>query len=281
MGGPPHRGGPFPGAPIPMLNARRFATRTALGLCVFAVAGLAAAQAPQAAAPAAAPAAALQLPAVEGLRTDNEKISYMIGLQMANSLQQVKEYVDVPTLTRAIQAGLSGEGRLMTDAQAQQVGMAFGQFLQQREAARRAELGARNLAEGERFLAENQGRPGVRTTASGLQYQVVRAGSGPRPTAADTVTVHYRGTLLDGTEFDSSYARNEPATFPLSGVIPGWTEGVSLMPVGSKYILWIPAALAYGENGAGADIPPNATLKFEVELLEIVTPEAAPAAPAQ
>ena len=263
-----------------MLNTRRFATRTVLGLCVFAAAGIAFAQAPQAAAPAPAAPATLQLPAVEGLRSDNEKISYMIGLQMANSLQQVKEYVDMPTLTRAIQAGLSGEGRLMTDAQAQQVGMAFGQFLQQREAVRRAELGAQQLAEGERFLTQNKTRQGVRTTASGLQYQIVRAGSGPRPTAADTVTVHYRGTLLDGTEFDSSYARNEPATFPLSGVIPGWTEGVSMMPVGSKYIFWIPSALAYGENGAGADIPPNATLKFEVELIEIVSPQA-PAAPAQ
>lgn len=255
-----------------MLNTRRLATSALLGLSVFAASSVVLAQAP-AAAPAAAPGT-LSLPAIEGLRSDNEKISYMIGLQMANSLQQVKDYVDVPTLTRAIQAGLSGEGRLMTDAQAQQVGMAFGQFLQQREAARRAELGAKHLAEGERFLAQNKTRPGVRTTASGLQYQVIRAGAGPRPTAADTVTVHYRGTLLDGTEFDSSYARNEPATFPLSGVIPGWTEGVSLMPVGSKYTLWIPSALAYGENGAGADIPPNATLKFEVELLEIVTPAA-------
>ena len=262
-----------------MLNTRRLATSALLGLSVFAASSVVLAQAP-AAAPAAAPGT-LSLPAVEGLRSDNEKISYMIGLQMANSLQQVKDYVDVPTLTRAIQAGLSGEGRLMTDAQAQQVGMAFGQFLQQREAVRRAELGAKNLAEGERFLAQNKTRQGVRTTASGLQYQIIRAGAGPRPTAADTVTVHYRGTLLDGTEFDSSYARNEPATFPLSGVIPGWTEGVSLMPVGSKYTLWIPAALAYGENGAGADIPPNATLKFEVELLEIVTPEAPAPAPAQ
>jgi FKBP-type peptidyl-prolyl cis-trans isomerase len=149
--------------------------------------------------------------------------------------------------------------------------MAFGMFLQQKEMARRAEQGAKNLAEGEAFLAANKGKPGVRTTESGLQYQVLRAGSGARPSAADTVKVHYRGTLLDGKEFDSSYARGEPATFPLAGVIPGWTEGVQLMPVGSKYVFWIPAALAYGQNGAGAEIPPNATLKFEVELLEIVS----------
>ncbi|MCZ8317519.1 MAG: FKBP-type peptidyl-prolyl cis-trans isomerase [Lysobacteraceae bacterium] len=264
-----------------MLNTRRLATTALLGLCVFT--GAVVAQDPQGA-PATAPAAApgtLTLPAIEGLKTDNEKISYMIGLQAASGLEQVKEYVDVPTLTKAIQAGLSGQGRLMTDEQAQQVGMAFSQFLQQREIARRAELGAKNLADGEKFLAENQKKPGVRTTESGLQYQVVRAGAGPRPTAADTVKVHYRGMLLDGKEFDSSYARNEPAIFPLSGVISGWTEGVSLMPVGSKYILWLPAALAYGENGSGPGIPPNATLKFEVELLEIVTPEAPAAAPAQ
>ena len=252
-----------------MLNHRFLAATALLGLCVFAAPAIA-----QDAAPAAAPAApaTLTLPAIDGLKTDNEKISYMIGLQMANSLQQVKDYVDPATLAKAVQAGLSGQGRLMNDEQAQAVGMAFGQFMQQKEMARIAEEGAKNLAAGEKFLAENKGKPGVRTTESGLQYQVVRAGAGAKPTAADTVKVHYRGTLLDGKEFDSSYARNEPATFPLAGVIPGWTEGVQLMPVGAKYVFWIPAALAYGPNGAGQDIPPNATLKFEVELLEIVTP---------
>jgi FKBP-type peptidyl-prolyl cis-trans isomerase FkpA/FKBP-type peptidyl-prolyl cis-trans isomerase FklB len=256
-----------------MLNTRSLAATALLGLCVFAAPAFA--QNPTAApAPAEGPAT-LQLPAIEGLRTDNEKISYMIGLQMANSLQQVKDYVDPATLAKAIQAGLSGEGKLMTDAQAQEVGMAFGQFMQRKQAALIAEQGAKNLAEGEAFLASNKAKAGVRTTESGLQYQVVRAGAGAQPTAADTVKVHYRGTLLDGKEFDSSYARNEPATFPLAGVIPGWTEGVQLMPVGSKYVFWIPAALAYGPNGAGQDIPPNATLKFEVELLEIVKQDAA------
>ena len=257
-----------------MLNTRSLASTALIGLCVFA-AGAAFAQNPTAApAPAEGPAT-LTLPAVEGLKTDNEKISYMIGLQMANSLQQVKDYIDPATLSKAVQAGLSGNGKLMTDAQAQEVGMAFGQFMQRKQAQIIAEQGAKNLAEGEAFLAANKTKAGVRTTESGLQYQVVRAGSGAQPTAADTVKVHYRGTLLDGKEFDSSYARNEPATFPLGGVIPGWTEGVSLMPVGSKYVFWIPAALAYGPNGAGQDIPPNATLKFEVELLEIVKQDAA------
>lgn len=260
-----------------MLNTRSLAATALVGLCVLVAPAFA--QAP-AAAPAAAAPATLSLPAIEGLKTDNEKISYMIGLQMANSLQQVKDYVDTATLAKAVQAGLSGQGRLMSDEQAQQVGTAFGQFMQQKEMARIAEEGAKNQKAGDAFLAANKTKPGVRTTESGLQYQVVRAGSGAKPTAADTVRVHYRGTLLDGKEFDSSYARNEPATFPLAGVIPGWTEGVQLMPVGSKYTFWIPAALAYGPNGAGQDIPPNATLKFEVELLEIVKPEQ-PAAPAQ
>lgn len=261
-----------------MLNTRSLASAVLLGLTLLA--GTAAAQAPTPA-PATAPAtgpATLSLPAIPGLATDNQKVSYMIGLQMANSLQQVKDYIDPATLAKAVQAGLSGEGSLMTPEQAQQVGMAFGQFMQQREMARIAEEGAKNQAAGDKFLAANKTKAGVRVTESGLQYQVVRAGSGAKPTAADTVKVHYRGTLLDGTEFDSSYARNEPATFPLAGVIPGWTEGVQLMPVGSKYVFWIPAALAYGPNGAGQDIPPNATLKFEVELLDIVSDPAAPAA---
>lgn len=253
-----------------MLNPRPLASAVLLGLSLLA--GSTFAQAPEA---APATPATLELPAIEGLKTDNEKISYMIGLQMANSLQQVKEYIDADALAKAVKAGLSGQDKLMTDQQAQQVGMAFGLFLQQKEMARRAEQGAKNLAEGEAFLAANKGKPGVRTTESGLQYQVLRAGSGARPSAADTVKVHYRGTLLDGKEFDSSYARGEPATFPLAGVIPGWTEGVQLMPVGSKYVFWIPSALAYGQNGAGQDIPPNATLKFEVELLEIVKADAA------
>lgn len=250
-----------------MLNTRSLTATALIGFCVLSASAFA-----QPASTAAAPAV-LTLPAIEGLNTDNQKISYMIGLQMANSLTQIKDYVDTATLTKGIEAGLSGQNRLMTHEQAQQVGMAFGQFMQAREMARIAEEGVKNQTAGEKFLAENKTRPGVRVTDSGLQYRVVRAGSGAKPTAADTVKVHYRGTLLDGKEFDSSYARNEPATFPLAGVIPGWTEGVQLMPVGSKYVFWIPSALAYGPNGAGQDIPPNATLKFEVELLEIVQAE--------
>jgi len=261
-----------------MLNSRYLASSALFGLALLAVPALAQNPAP---APAAAAAPSeLTLPAIEGLSTNNQKVSYMIGLQMANSLQPVKDYVDVPTLTRAIQAGLSGQTRQMNDEQAQQVGAAFGQFMQQKETARVAEVGSKSRAEGEAFLVANKAKAGIRTSESGLQYQVVREGAGPKPIASDTVKVHYRGMLLDGKEFDSSYTRGEPATFPLAGVIPGWTEGVALMPVGSKYVFWIPSALAYGETGAGQEIPPNSTLKFEVELLEIVKP-AQPAAPTQ
>lgn len=125
------------------------------------------------------------------------------------------------------------------------------------------------LTAGQAFLAQNAQEPGVMTTASGLQYKVITEGSGARPTATDTVTVHYRGTLIDGTEFDSSYSRGEPISFPLNGVIAGWTEGLQLMTVGSKYMLYIPSELGYGAQGAGAAIPPNSTLIFEVELLAI------------
>jgi FKBP-type peptidyl-prolyl cis-trans isomerase len=127
----------------------------------------------------------------------------------------------------------------------------------------------KNLADGEAFLKENATKEGVVTTESGLQYKIITAGEGPKPGAEDVVKVHYRGTLLDGTEFDSSYKRNEPVTFPVGGVIPGWVEALQLMPVGSKWELYIPSGLAYGPGGAGGQIGPNSTLKFEVELLSI------------
>jgi FKBP-type peptidyl-prolyl cis-trans isomerase FkpA len=126
-----------------------------------------------------------------------------------------------------------------------------------------------NKAAGEKYLAENGKKPTVKTTASGLQYEVITEGKGKKPSATDNVTVHYKGTTIDGTEFDSSYSRGEPAAFPLNAVIPGWTEGVQLMPEGSKYKFHIPSSLAYGEDGAGGKIGPNETLIFEVELIKI------------
>jgi len=156
----------------------------------------------------------------------------------------------------------------MTDEQAATIRQ---EYVQKRQAAQQAETaaaGGQNLAEGQKFLAENKLQEGVQTTVSGLQYKVLTMGDGAKPAATDSVKVHYRGTLLDGTEFDSSYARNEPISFALNRVIAGWTEGVQLMPIGSKYMFYIAPDLAYGESGGGP-IPPNSTLVFEVELLDI------------
>ena len=144
------------------------------------------------------------------------------------------------------------------------------QAMVMRAQTRAADAANANREAGIRFLAENRGTAGVFATASGIQYRVERAGQGPRPRASDRVRVHYRGTLLDGTEFDSSYARNEPAVFGLDQVIAGWTEGLQLMPVGAKYRFWIPGALAYGQRGSPPTIPPNSTLVFDVELLDIL-----------
>jgi len=206
------------------------------------------------------------------LDTDEKKLGYIIGMDIGKSLKEQGTPVDLDSLITAIRATYNGEPLAMTQEEAGQVRK---DYIEKRQAEQRAEAaaaGAANKAEGDKFLAENAKKEGVQTTASGLQYKVEKMGTGPKPVATDTVKVHYRGTLLDGTEFDSSYARNEPISFGLNRVISGWTEGVQLMPVGSKFIFWIKPELAYGENGGGP-IPPNSTLKFEVELLDIEKPE--------
>ena len=214
-------------------------------------------------------------PQIAGLPTKKDKVSYMIGMQMSKSLEPVKEEVDVDVIAKAIKSSLAGEKMLMDDKQAQQIAEAFGQEMQAKMIAKMMAEAKQNKEEGAKFLAENAKKPGVKTTASGLQYQVITEGTGPKPKDTDVVKVHYKGTLLSGKQFDSSYDRGTPATFPLSAVIPGWREGIALMPVGSKYKLWIPASIGYGEAGTqGGPIGPNATLVFEVELLEIVKPEA-------
>jgi FKBP-type peptidyl-prolyl cis-trans isomerase FkpA len=154
--------------------------------------------------------------------------------------------------------------------EAQAVRQEFMRKLQGAQQAKQQEVAAKNQAEGAKFLADNVKKPGVKTTPSGLQYQVVKEGTGKKPSATSQVKVHYLGTLLDGTKFDSSYDRGEPASFALNGVIPGWTEGLQLMTAGSKYKFWIPASLGYGERGTPGPIGPNATLVFEVELLEVL-----------
>jgi FKBP-type peptidyl-prolyl cis-trans isomerase FkpA len=170
----------------------------------------------------------------------------------------------------AIEATLADREPLLTPEQAMEVQRTFAERLQGKRAAEMQEMAVKNKTEGEAFLARNKSASGVKTTASGLQYQAIKEGTGPKPAATDTVRVHYVGTLLDGTKFDSSIDRGEPAQFALNAVIPGWTEALQLMPVGSKYKLWIPSELGYGDRGTPGPIGPNATLAFEVELLEIV-----------
>ena len=214
-------------------------------------------------------------PQIAGLPTEKDKVSYMIGMQMGKSLEQVKDEVDVDVIAKAIRASAAGEKMLMDEKQAQEIAQAFGQKMQAKQIAKMMADAKKNKEDGAKFLAENAKKPDVKTTASGLQYQVVTEGTGPKPKDSDVVRVHYKGSLLDGKTFDSSYDRGTPATFPLGGVIPGWREGLALMPVGSKYKLWIPASIGYGEAGTqGGPIGPNATLVFEVELLEIVKPDA-------
>lgn len=204
------------------------------------------------------------------LKTEKDKISYMVGMQVGGSLTQIKDEIDMKIVIAAMQSALAGEEPKMTPEEAQAVQQSFAQRLQGKREAEMAEAAGKNKAAGEAFLAENKSASGVKSTASGLQYQVMTEGSGPKPAATDTVKVHYVGTLLDGTKFDSSVDRGEPAQFALNAVIPGWTEALQLMPVGSKYTLWIPSELAYGDRGTPGPIGPNSTLKFEVELLEIV-----------
>jgi FKBP-type peptidyl-prolyl cis-trans isomerase FkpA/FKBP-type peptidyl-prolyl cis-trans isomerase FklB len=213
--------------------------------------------------------------AIPGLPTEKEQVSYMIGMAMAKQLETAKDEIDVDVIAKAIKASLAGQKLLLTDEQAAEIAQAFGQKMQAQQMAKMIADARTNLAAGDAFLAQNAKKPGVQTTASGLQYQVLTEGKGAKPQATDTVRVHYKGTLLDGKTFDSSYDRGEPATFPLNQVVPGWQEGIALMPIGSKYKFWIPSKLGYGEKGTpGGPIPPNATLVFEVELLDIAKPDA-------
>jgi FKBP-type peptidyl-prolyl cis-trans isomerase len=203
------------------------------------------------------------------LKDDKAKESYSVGYQFGQNLKKMETDLDAEVLTAAIRDGLSGKESRLSD---EEMRAAVASLRERTVAAMQAsvkEQAQKNLAEGEKFLAENKTKDGVKTTASGLQYKVIEEGEGPSPKAGDTVTVHYRGTFVDGSEFDSSYQRAEPATFPLTGVIPGWTEALQLMKKGSKWELFIPSDLAYGERGAGNRIPPNSTLIFEVELLSM------------
>src|ERR1051325_6841999 len=207
------------------------------------------------------------------LKDQKEKASYSIGHELGSSLKKGNMDVNADILMKGLRDGLSGAKSVLTDEQIKETMTTFQKEMMEKQKQAEKEKGEKNAAEGEKFLAENKKKEGVKTTSSGLQYKVIKEGTGEAPKETDTVVVNYKGTLLDGTEFDSSYKRNEPATFPVNRVIKGWTEALLLMKPGSKYQLWIPSSLAYGERGAGQLIGPNATLIFEVELLSIKPPE--------
>ncbi len=207
-----------------------------------------------------------------------DKAAYSIGLNLGRSLKGVEVNANPDLIMQGLRDGLAGT-QLLTDEEMQATMQTFQQQIQEKQEAKQKAIGEKNKTEGEAFLMKNKERAGVKTTASGLQYEVVSEGTGAAPKATDTVTVNYKGTLMDGTVFDSSYDRGQPATFVLNQVIAGWTEGVQLMKVGSKYKLYIPSALGYGERGAGGVIGPNAPLVFEVELVSIGQPTPPPAPP--
>lgn len=206
------------------------------------------------------------------LKTQKDKASYSIGLEMGSAMKQQKLEVDPDLIVAGFRAGLSGTKSLLSEAESKQVMEIFEKEMEARMAKETKELPEKNKKEGESFLAENKKKTGVTTLDSGLQYRIVREGTGVLPKATDTVTAHYRGTLLDGTEFDSSYSRNEPSKFGVDQVIKGWKEALQLMKVGSKWQLFVPSNLAYEDQGAGRVIGPNATLIFDVELISIDKP---------
>jgi FKBP-type peptidyl-prolyl cis-trans isomerase FklB len=223
--------------------------------------------------PAKRPATAAKTAAPLTLKTEKEKFSYALGMmtghRMTDSLTKQSVPFDPAILARGLKDGVTGGKTLLTDDEAQAAISAMQKEKAQQTAEANKKAGEANKKEGEDFLAANKSKEGVVTLPSGLQYKILTEGKGPKPAATDSVVCNYRGTLINGTEFDSSYKRGQPATFPVNGVIKGWTEALQLMPVGSKWQLFIPSDLAYGERGAGGDIGPDSTLIFEVELMSI------------
>jgi FKBP-type peptidyl-prolyl cis-trans isomerase len=215
------------------------------------------------------PVPAAKSPSVSVLKTQRDKTSYAIGMNIGKNLHKDSVDVDPNLLLRGLKDALAGSKPLLTDDEARAAMIALQTDVRQRQQVKMQQAAETNKKAGEAFLASNKAKPGVVTLPSGLQYKVLKEGSGPKPSASDSVVCNYRGTLLDNTEFDSSYKRGQPATFQVGQVIKGWTEALQLMPAGSKWQLFVPSELAYGQRGAGPDIGPNATLIFEVELLSI------------
>ena len=203
------------------------------------------------------------------LISQTDKLSYTFGQNIGNSMKQQGIDINPDVLAKGMQDALFGKTPLLSQSEMEEVLKAFQKQRLAKRAAVQKRLAKKNRKEGKAFLAENAKKPGVITLPSGLQYQVLTQGSGKKPQLTDEVTTHYRGTLIDGTEFDSSYKRGEPATFKVNGVIAGWTEALQLMKEGAKWQLFIPGKLAYGRKGSGSQIGPNATLLFEIELISV------------
>jgi FKBP-type peptidyl-prolyl cis-trans isomerase len=227
---------------------------------------------PKTATTARKPATAAKPATALALKTQKEKGSYALGMKIGGDLhrQGVSTAVDPAIVARGVKDALAGSKPLMTEEEEKTALIQLQSQVVGAQQAKMHEAGAANRKEGEEFLAANKSKPGVVTLPSGLQYKILTEGTGPKPTANDTVSCNYRGTLINGKEFDSSYKRGQPTSFPVGGVIRGWTEALQLMPVGSKWQLFIPSDLAYGDRGTGADIGPGSTLIFEVELVSIV-----------
>jgi FKBP-type peptidyl-prolyl cis-trans isomerase len=203
------------------------------------------------------------------LKTQTEKFSYALGMKMGANMHKQSVPVDPNSFARGMKDAIAGGKTLLTDEQAQAAITEVQNGMRQKQQEKMQQEAGVNKKAGQDFLAANKGKEGVVALPSGLQYKILKAGTGPKPASSDSVVCNYRGTLIDGKEFDSSYKSGKPVTFPVSGVIKGWTEALQLMPVGSKWQLFIPSDLAYGDRGAGADIGPGASLIFEVELLSI------------
>lgn len=205
----------------------------------------------------------------EKLDNKKDKISYSIGMDVGKSIQKQKIDINPDFFLTGLKDGLTNKYSLMTEDEVRQTLLAIQTEILERQNTEMKAMASKNLTDGEKFLADNKKQKGIVTLPSGLQYRVIKNGTGESPKATDTVTTHYRGKLIDGTEFDSSYSRGEPARFAVNAVIPGWTEALQIMKPGAKWELFIPPKLAYGENGIGQIIGPNSTLIFEVELMSV------------
>ncbi len=203
------------------------------------------------------------------LATQKDKVSYAIGMSIGQSMKKDALDIDPNILAQGLKDGIAGSKPLLSEEEAKTVLTEFRTEMAKKTEAEAQRISETNKQAGQQFLAANKTKEGVVTLPSGLQYKVLKEGTGPKPAATDTVVCNYRGTLLNGTEFDSSFKRGEPASFPVDKVIKGWTEALQLMPVGSKWELFVPAELAYGERSPGGEIGPNSTLIFEVDLLSI------------